>query len=70
MFLLEQVGFFKEIFLVEPLKNQFGSGRPGKIAGTLFAVYPLFPTTAFIMEKPNSWASLILAFAHHLLRRL
>jgi hypothetical protein len=40
----------KELFLAEPLKNQFGIEIPRKIAAMISGVTPNFPTEAFLNE--------------------
>ncbi len=44
--------------MAEPLKNQFGSAIPSKIAGMISAVFPEFNRTAFIKETLHGYAAL------------
>lgn len=44
--------------MAEPLKNQFGTDIPGKIAGMISAIYPQFPTDAFIQDALDGYEPL------------
>jgi 3-methyladenine DNA glycosylase AlkC len=61
--------------VAEPLKNQFGTAIPPKIAAMIAAVFPQFPTEAFLQEALNGYEDLNLmprgwkiaeALHHHL----